>query len=86
MSARAPQDPFANLEGETVEMLAVRMLNLHLRPFLTKWHPRYDARAALPVEEGQCMWDKEIEFRHELETLRLAMHQYARAYGELAGA
>lgn len=78
-------NPSKNLEGDTVEMLAVRMLNLHLRPFLTKWHPHFDTHAALPAEESQRAWVREEEFRADLEALRLNMHQYVRAFGELAG-
>lgn len=73
--------PTQSSKGTTVELLAMRMLNVELRPFLTKWHPR------IPVElKASASLDnsEESEFRSELEQLRVALIEYSKAFGELA--
>ena len=62
--------------------LAIWMLNGVLRPFLSRWHPllleweasRPEGVAATVHERG---WERSLELRRELETLRVVMLQYA---------
>jgi hypothetical protein len=69
----------------TVEMLAVRMLNQEIRPFLSKWHVRlkkFEATRGLGIEESE--WSQNEECRKDLEALRSRLMSYAKAFGELA--
>ena len=73
--------PTQNDKGTSVELLAMRMLNVELRPFLTKWHTR-------PPDEGEGARDIDLgrrdEFRAELDLLRQSLLEYSKAFGELA--
>jgi hypothetical protein len=77
-------NPSQVTEGKTVEMLAIAMLNKELRPFLSKWHPLLTTYEAQDPENQDRDWDKNEEFRVELENLRQRMFEYARSFGELA--
>jgi len=68
----------------TVELLAVKMLNDELRPFLSKWHPRFVELEKCYPELKDQDWEFSSEFRKELEVLREAILSYARAFGELS--
>lgn len=77
--------PSTVAEGTSVEMLAMRMLNGEMRPFLSKWHPaleRFEFTSSGGDERG---WESNEIFRDELEALRKRLLAYARAFGELAG-
>jgi len=69
----------------TVEMLAMRMLNMEIRPFLSQWYPalkRYERSDSLAVPESD--WAQDQHCRRELENLRMRLIGYARAFGKLA--
>lgn len=68
----------------TVELLAVKMLNYELRPFLSKWHPRFVARNKNSPKLHDQDWEFSSEFREELEVLRKAILSYAEAFGKLS--
>jgi hypothetical protein len=77
--------PSPTSDGATVELLAFSMLNSHLRPFLSKWHPRFAAFEAVHATNSSASWSDEHQMRKELETLRGAMLEYARGFGLLSG-
>ncbi len=71
--------PTQSNKGTTVELLAIRMLNVELRPYLTKWHPRIPR-----VVDTSTKIDEDGDCREELEKLRNALLSYSKAFGELA--
>jgi hypothetical protein len=68
----------------TVEMLAVRMLNQEIRPFLSKWHVRLKAFESAAPEQHESQWSENLACRKELEALRNRLITYTLAFGELA--
>ncbi len=73
--------PTQSSSGTPVELLAIRMLNVEVRPFLTKWHSiiPYDCSDTSEFSEAQSQ-----ECRKDLECLRIALLDYSKAFGELA--
>ncbi|MEV7202311.1 hypothetical protein [Streptomyces griseoluteus] len=69
----------------TVEYLALTMLNRELRPFLSKWHPRL-SRFEQETAADDAAWLDGAEFREELEQLRGRLLEFAFAFARLAGA
>lgn len=67
-----------------VDVLAMNMLNLHLRPFLSTWHRRYsDWRAANP-ELPESDWPDDQKFRDELRALQTDLREQATNFAKLA--
>jgi hypothetical protein len=66
--------PDAGVATGSVGSLAISVLNEHLRPFLSKWHPQLDALhrggAAGDEAEREAAWENTAAVRAELETLR----------------
>jgi hypothetical protein len=71
--------------GTTVEVFAIKMLNQELRPFLSKWHVRLKAFEADHPKLTESEWPLNADCRAELETVRVRVISYTRAFGELAG-
>lgn len=74
--------PTAHSKGTSVELLAVKMLNGELRPFLAKWHPQlllHEKRSGI-----EATFEGANECRNELEALRRRLQTYGRTFGELA--
>ncbi|HEU5227207.1 MAG TPA: helix-turn-helix transcriptional regulator [Ktedonobacteraceae bacterium] len=74
----------------SVSFLAVRMLNLALRPFLSKWHPMlkdYEDRRPMTVGvlEYERQWEQYNELRREMIELRPTLLDYANAFATIAG-
>jgi hypothetical protein len=69
----------------TVEMLAVRMLNQEVRPFLSKWHIQLKKFESVNPTAPESEWPENIECRKELEALGNRLIKYTTAFGELAG-
>ncbi|NUO97553.1 MAG: hypothetical protein HOV96_33490 [Nonomuraea sp.] len=71
--------------GQTVEHLAITMLNQELRPFLSKWHPRLrefeQTRPGAPESE----WLANGDCRAELREVQRRVHGYALGFAKLAG-
>ena len=70
--------------------IAIAVLNLGLRPFLAKWHPKLQAWEAkrppdLSPKEHEQQWSEEGNLRDELAKLRQDLKQYANALAEIAG-
>jgi hypothetical protein len=68
----------------TVEYLALTMLNRELRPFLSKWHPRL-SRFEQDGSGDESEWVDGVEFREELENVRRRLLEFAFAFARLAG-
>ena len=75
---------------QSCSYLAVSMLNVTLRPFLSKWHPLlkdYQERrpAAAGILEYEQHWQYYRQFRQEMSTLRKALLDDARGFAQIAG-
>lgn len=75
---------------QSCSYLAVTMLNVTLRPFLSKWHPllrNYEERRpeATGVLEYEQQWQHYAQFRHEMSALREALLDDARSFAQIAG-
>lgn len=79
--------PTARNSGvQTVEHLAIGMLNVQMRPFLAKWHPLLTEWRRHNADAPESDWPRNEECREELEQMRKDMLQYTRGLGQLAGA
>lgn len=83
LKASRPSAPAAN--ARTVENLAVRMLNVELRPFLAKWHPRLLKFERSSADNPNAIWAEEAQCRAELRKLQERIHVYALGFAQLAG-
>jgi hypothetical protein len=54
--------------ADSIEGLALKLLNEGLRPFLAEWHPRYEAFKALKKPEAE--WEEAQACRAELAATR----------------
>lgn len=70
---------------QTVEHLALGMLNSQLRPFLSRWHPRLTDWEQSHPDLPESRWPENDACRAELETMRAGLLRYVRGLGELAG-
>ena len=71
--------------GQTVEHLAVTMLNHELRPFLSKWHPRLrDFEKAHP-DGLESTWPDNMACRIELRYVQAHLVGFALGFARLAG-
>lgn len=79
-----PPSPKPAANNWTVELLAIKMMNGVMRPFLAKWHPIFEKHKENDRYE-EPGWEYRIEFRRELENIRLKLVDHTRALGELVG-
>jgi hypothetical protein len=77
-----PSKPTTNV---TVEMLAVKMLNREIRPFLSKWHVQLKKFESMDRGVAESDWSENNNCRKELEALRKRLISYTKAFGELGG-
>jgi len=75
---------------ESVGGIAIAVLNVGLRPFLTKWHPAlstWEAQRPANVgsKEHEKNWAEEPQLRNELKLLRDNLAQYVHALAEVIG-
>ena len=70
--------------GQTVEYLAITMLNAELHPFLSRWHPELRAWEQANHNANERDWPQDAECRAALEKLRRNLLEYARGFGTLA--
>lgn len=83
LKASRPSVPAAG--SQTVEHLAVTMLNRQLRPFLSKWHPRLrDFESAHP-DGPESAWQDNGSCRNELRRVQESLVTYALGFARLAG-
>ncbi|MCY4414711.1 MAG: hypothetical protein OXE87_00130 [Chloroflexi bacterium] len=64
--------------------LTVSMLNLVLRPFLTKWHPRLVVWERQGTGMGEYDWPDRREFLQSLSQVRVQLGLYASLFAEVA--
>jgi hypothetical protein len=79
--AVAEMEPTPKATGDTVETFALDMLNSDLRPFLSKWHPKWDDFVKSKSSDG---WELHTQFRGELAILQSQIETRARGLAELA--
>jgi hypothetical protein len=76
-------------KGETVESIAIGILNGQLRSFLSKWHPKLSAWESKQPEGEQIhdesKWPERDACRRELELTRLSILKDTKKLGELIG-
>jgi hypothetical protein len=70
---------------QTVERLAVTMLNRQLRPFLSKWHPRLREFEKTHPDAPECAWPDNAACRAELCIVQANLVDYALGFADLAG-
>ncbi|WP_328860397.1 hypothetical protein [Streptomyces sp. NBC_00306] len=71
--------------GQTVEYLAVTMLNQELRPFLSLWHPRLGTYEREHPDSSESNWPDNAACREELRVVQGHLHTYALGFARLAG-
>ncbi|WP_320777448.1 hypothetical protein [Streptomyces sp. CRN 30] len=71
--------------GQTVEHLAITMLNRELRPFLSAWHPRLRTYELSHPENPESSWPDNDVCRAELHAVQEHIHTYALGFARLAG-
>lgn len=69
---------------ETVETYVLAMLNQNLRPFLSKWHPAWDAWQKSNPGAPSSDWPRHKEFRQALKKLQSNLREMAIDLGEIA--
>ncbi|TDU74924.1 hypothetical protein [Streptomyces sp. KS 21] len=75
----------------TFGALAVNVLNLSIRPLLSKWHPLLTAHEAgrgshVDPVAHERRWGRAAELRAEIESVRKVLLSLAQALNEVAGA
>jgi hypothetical protein len=83
LKASRPSAPVPG--GQTVEHLAVTMLNHELRPFLSKWHPRLREFEKTHPDDSEASWSDNRECRVELRRAQANLVVYALGFARLAG-
>ncbi|TCB97305.1 hypothetical protein E0H26_13710 [Micromonospora zingiberis] len=71
--------------GPTVEHLAIAMLNVELRPFLSRWHPILGRWESAHPEQSEAGWPLNAECRSELAAMQKRLLPYIHGFGKLAG-
>jgi hypothetical protein len=72
-------------QAPTVEQLAITMLNLELRPFLSRWHPNLRQWEQANPGRDESNWPAGSACRKELAVVQARIHDYAIGYARLAG-
>ena len=85
------EGPAVGMSATSVGGIAVRVLNLVIRPFLAKWHPRladWEARREpnTSARTHERAWSDDAKCRGELAKLQKGLEAYAQTLGKIAGA
>lgn len=83
LKASRPSVPVSG--AQTVELLAVTMLNQELRPFLSKWHPRLSEFERAHPNGRESAWRHNEECRNELRSIQARLVEFALNFARLAG-
>lgn len=83
LKASRPSVPVSG--GQTVEHLAVTMLNHELRPFLSKWHPRLREFEKTHPDAQESAWPDNMSCRGELRRVQAHLATFALGFARLAG-
>jgi len=71
--------------GQTVEHLAITMLNHELRPFLSKWHPLLREFEKTHPDSPESNWPHNMSCRSELRDVQDHLVGFALGFARLAG-
>ncbi|MEU8402718.1 hypothetical protein AB0C28_46675 [Nonomuraea sp. NPDC048892] len=71
--------------GQTVEHLAITMLNRELRPLLSTWHPRLREFEQANPDAPESSWPDNAACREELRGAQRRLRSYAMGFAQLAG-
>ncbi|MFJ9109909.1 hypothetical protein [Streptomyces sp. NPDC102283] len=71
--------------GQTVEYLAITMLNQALRPFLSQWHPRLQEFERAHPDGQESAWSQNAACRAALREVQRDIYDYAVGFARLAG-
>lgn len=78
--------PSRQTGGEpSVEHLAIAMLNVELRPFLSRWHPMLREWESGHPEQSEAGWPLDAECRSELMAVQKRLLPYVLGFARLAG-
>ena len=83
LKASRPSVPVSG--SQTVEHLAVTMLNHELRPFLSKWHPRLREFETAHPDGQESAWADNMTCRSELRGVQAHLVTFAVGFARLAG-
>lgn len=83
LKASRPSVPVSG--GQTVEHLAVTMLNHEVRPFLSKWHPRLREFENSNPGAPESAWPDSKACRRELRDVQTNLLGFALGFARLAG-
>jgi hypothetical protein len=71
-------------DDPTVEHLAIAMLNMELRPFLSHWHPHLRAWERENPGADEVDWPGNAECRAEMAAMQQRLAAYVLGFGKLA--
>lgn len=71
--------------SQTVEHMAVTMLNWELRPLLSKWHPRLRQFEQTNPTEPESAWPENVICRRQIGETQEHLRAYALGFARLAG-
>lgn len=71
--------------SQTVEHMAVTMLNWELRPLLSKWHPRLLKFEKAYPDEPESAWEEAAACRADLQETQDRLRAYCLGFARLAG-
>ena len=82
--------PKVGASHDSVGGIAITVLNVGLRPFLSKWHPLLQAWEAqrasnISPQAHEKTWEYEGIVRRELEDLRQELETYSNALAAISG-
>jgi len=83
LKASRPSVPVSG--RQTVEHLAITMLNHQLRPFLSKWHPQLREFESTHPDGPESAWPGNAACRAELRIVQAGLVEYALGFADLAG-
>lgn len=67
-----------------IDVLALNMLNCHLRPFLSRWHGSYSNWRTAHPDAPESEWVGDGEFRAALQQLQAELRPQAMAFARMA--
>jgi hypothetical protein len=71
--------------SQTVEQLAITMLNWEVRPFLSEWHPRLRVFEQANPGQPESAWPDAAACRQDLRNVQEHLRRYALGFAQLAG-
>ena len=69
----------------TVEQLAITMLNVELRPFLSRWHTELTRWEKANPDTDETRWPANQDCREALAQTQARLREYSLGYAKLAG-